>query len=244
MDFIDGIYNYCDRWCERCGMTAHCRVYASENKSGDSDVRDPDNRKFWEEISEIFAKTLRMLESEAERLGITWDEEKLKKIGEEQARRHERIKKHPLLKVAQSYAELAREWLDEAQDLLQKKAEEWQQQYEMNIDRPGLRRDAEQLEDVMQIIRWYQPQIQVKLNRALHSRESELKTEDARGSAKVALIGMDRSTGAWGWLYQQFPEQEDDLLPILVSLERLSRDTEKTFPRARSFQRPGFDSQG
>ena len=27
-DFIPGIYNYCDRWCERCAFTARCMNFA------------------------------------------------------------------------------------------------------------------------------------------------------------------------------------------------------------------------
>lgn len=23
-NFIEGIYNYCDRWCEKCSFTARC----------------------------------------------------------------------------------------------------------------------------------------------------------------------------------------------------------------------------
>lgn len=26
--FIEGIFNYCDRWCERCKFTSHCRLFA------------------------------------------------------------------------------------------------------------------------------------------------------------------------------------------------------------------------
>ena len=26
--FIVGVFNYCDRWCERCPFTSHCRVFA------------------------------------------------------------------------------------------------------------------------------------------------------------------------------------------------------------------------
>jgi hypothetical protein len=26
--FIVGVYNYCDRWCERCALTSHCRLFA------------------------------------------------------------------------------------------------------------------------------------------------------------------------------------------------------------------------
>jgi len=33
-DFISGIYNYCDRWCERCVMTARCVVFAMEQADG------------------------------------------------------------------------------------------------------------------------------------------------------------------------------------------------------------------
>jgi len=31
-DFISGIYNYCDRWCERCAFTHRCRVYATQKQ--------------------------------------------------------------------------------------------------------------------------------------------------------------------------------------------------------------------
>jgi len=26
--FIVSIFNYCDRWCERCAFTPHCRLFA------------------------------------------------------------------------------------------------------------------------------------------------------------------------------------------------------------------------
>src|SRR5687767_12773140 len=28
--FIVGVYNYCDRWCERCPLTSRCRLFADE----------------------------------------------------------------------------------------------------------------------------------------------------------------------------------------------------------------------
>ena len=30
--FIVGVYNYCDRWCERCPLTSRCRVFAEEQR--------------------------------------------------------------------------------------------------------------------------------------------------------------------------------------------------------------------
>jgi len=35
--FISGIYNYCDRWCERCNFTSRCLVYEQLPESSKSD---------------------------------------------------------------------------------------------------------------------------------------------------------------------------------------------------------------
>jgi hypothetical protein len=64
---------------------------------------------------------------------------------------------------------------------------------------------------------------------------------DSDGSEKVALIAMDRSLAAWGELYHHFPESQDEILDLLVHLDRLRRRTEQEFPAAREFVRPGFD---
>ena len=37
-DLISGIYNYCDRWCERCPLTSRCLVYAAEQEDNDRAV--------------------------------------------------------------------------------------------------------------------------------------------------------------------------------------------------------------
>jgi len=39
--FISGIYNYCDRWCERCALTSRSFLYATE--PADSEANDPEN---------------------------------------------------------------------------------------------------------------------------------------------------------------------------------------------------------
>ena len=37
-DLVSGIYNYCDRWCERCPLTSRCLVYAAEQEDNDRAV--------------------------------------------------------------------------------------------------------------------------------------------------------------------------------------------------------------
>jgi hypothetical protein len=44
-------------------------------------------------------------------------------------------------------------------------------------------------------------------------------------------------------MLSHLPDQEDDLLKILVYLERLCRVTEAEFPDARAFVRAGFDKK-
>jgi hypothetical protein len=40
---------------------------------------------------------------------------------------------------------------------------------------------------------------------------------------------------------QHLPQREDNILDILVHLDRLRRKTETVFPNAKAFVRPGFD---
>jgi hypothetical protein len=104
------------------------------------------------------------------------------------------------------------------------------------------------LEEPIQVIRHYQYFIYPKIVRAVEGRlsakaatESELES-DACGTAKVALIAIDRSLAAWSLLYGEYQSEEDSTLSILVHLDRLRRSIEVVFPAARSFIRPGLDA--
>ena len=73
-NFIPGIYNYCDRWCERCPLTSRCMNFAIANEqSPDQDSRDINNETFWHKLSETFQVTLDLLKETAEREGIDLD---------------------------------------------------------------------------------------------------------------------------------------------------------------------------
>ena len=73
-NFIPGIYNYCDRWCERCFFTARCINFAMIREySADPAASDITNEKFWQSLSEIFKVTREMLEESAEELGRDLD---------------------------------------------------------------------------------------------------------------------------------------------------------------------------
>ena len=68
---IPGIYNYCDRWCERCPFTSRCLNFKmSEEKFGDQENLDVNNTAFWEKLAETLHETLDLLKEMAEEQGI------------------------------------------------------------------------------------------------------------------------------------------------------------------------------
>ena len=67
--------------------------------------------------------------------------------------------------------------------------------------------------------------------------------KDSDGSMEIALIAMDRSIAAWSGLRIALgPDDADGILDLLAKLAAIRRETEKLFPRARAFKRPGFDA--
>ena len=65
--------------------------------------------------------------------------------------------------------------------------------------------------------------------------------KDADGSAKVAIIGIERSAAAWAALLSHFPDLERSILQVLATLKHLLKQVDASFPNARSFLRPGFE---
>ena len=105
--------------------------------------------------------------------------------------------------------------------------------------------DEANLEEAVEVIRWYQYFIAAKAMRALLGKMEEDGPDefpsDADGSAKIALIAIDRSINAWAMISHHDPHDRESILNIISFLDRLGQAIEETFPKARSFVRPGFD---
>ena len=246
--FIPGIYNYCDRWCERCPFTTRCMVYAlSEEQFADPESRDIQNEKFWKGLQETFQVTHKLVKEMAEREGIDLDSLDVEASVEEERVKDETAENHECSQAAKVYIKLVNSWFDSAKGLFEEKEDELNMKVRLEIPNVNSIGEAASLEDAVQIIRWYQHQIYVKMMRAIRgdleeeSEDSDEYPKDSDGSAKVALIAIDRSIAAWGEILRHFSEQEDDILDLLVHLDRLRRKIENVFPTARAFIRPGFD---
>jgi hypothetical protein len=248
--FIRGIYNYCDRWCERCAFTSRCMNYALSEEEFDSpESKDMDNQAFWDKLHGIFAATLEMVTEKAQEMGIDLDAVDLQEAAEESERAHEAAKEQPYSRAAMKYIEMVDDWFKSNEDSLEEKSRELQRLAEAGIPGTNPADEALRVRDCLEVIRWYQHQIYVKLCRAasgaIRSMIGDLDClqEDADGSAKVAILGIERSIAAWAALLPHLPDQEATILRLLTTLKRLLAQAETAFPHARAFQRPGFDTR-
>jgi hypothetical protein len=222
-----------------------------ERDDRDPASRDLANQKFWDQLHETFQETVEMLHEEAKARGIDLDDPKLpaEAIAQERTERRRAAKNRPLARIAMAYSRAVDEWMDGAKPLLTSKVEELKTQVWLDIGDP--KAEVEKLSDFTDIIRWYQDFIYVKLCRAIDSRAGEeLETDEAMkrfprdsdGTAKIALIAMDRSITAWTGMREVLGDEADRMLDLLTQLAALRRESEKLFPGARAFVRPGFDT--
>jgi len=242
---IPGIYNYCDRWCERCAYTARCMNFAMEQQENETDGGPPrDTAAFWKRFEASLALTKEMLADLAKEHGVTFDPAELAEISRQEEQRQQDAENHPLAQAAFAYSDMVDDWFHTGEDALHAKEEEILEQARLGIEQ--IKEEVASLTDVVEILRWYQPQIYVKLMRALDAdpeREAAgPHPKDSDGSAKVALIAIDRSIAAWLRMKEYFPARTDSILNLLVHLDRLRRAIEQQFPAARAFIRPGFDT--
>jgi len=249
--FIPGIYNYCDRWCERCAFTFRCMNYAlaQEEETDAAASRDLRNKAFWDRLDEVFETTRELIEEEAEEADFDLDEEELQESMREQEEVHEAAQAQPYSRTARAYIDVVDQWFKLNEGLGGDEGDERKSQAQASSPAGEPVENTPGLHDCLEVICWYQPQIWVKLCRAASgtiraaSEEIECFQEDADGSAKVAILGIERSMAAWASLRHRFPDHEDAIL-ALGTLKRLLRQVEAAFPNARAFLRPGFDTDG
>jgi hypothetical protein len=214
--FIVGIFNYCDRWCERCPLTGRCRVFAEEQRllfepgfvsaaggapaprsvgaAAAFEVNQPDGSADFQLDQEV----ARLLQEPV----LTADEVEL----------HRRV------------SDLGRRlsaWLV-----------------------PESRATDVAVIDAAEVLHHFGFFIGPKIYRALAGKggiAEEGARSDAAGSAKAALLAFDRLGEAWLRLAEQGAVSLLEAAPVLTELQQFTAEVDRLFPRARTFVRPGLD---
>lgn len=229
---IQGIYNYCHRWCDHCPFTDRCMVFR-ENKRFEAE--HPDATPF-EHVHASFQQTLELIKAWCDREGIDFaqieQEAKSDAAVTEQRLSDEAIAAEPLSKLGHAYQTGAWE-IVRAIDRIPRSAEQ-----EAPVQR------------AIDTIAWYSAFLGAKIDRALHgSRHSDLddSDEDAiqndwNGSAKAARLAIEESRRAWLVVFEagQAPP-ESPIRKLVDLLDQIDGGLTERFPEAMLFVRPGFD---
>src|SRR5690349_3025610 len=114
-DFISGIYNYCDRWCERCAFSSRCFVYATETVDADLDapnLRDLNNEKFWRKLEAIFKDAKELIKQCAADAGIDLDAIDQSEAAAADDRESEDAARNEFSVLARNYAAMVDAWFE------------------------------------------------------------------------------------------------------------------------------------
>ena len=229
-DYIDFISAYCDRWCERCAFTARCSAFATQAAiamCGDFDegLELAVGRPYPADGSPLPEPPAWLAESDN---AEATPEETADFDRRLQARRA-RVEETSIMKVAWAFTQVSHIWLQSSGHTVRAAAD-------------TILQEAVTIADHDAVF------ITVKLSRALHGRDEYAHGDatgehpvqnDWNGSAKVALISIERSESAWRSIAQATGEETPAALAD--QLRDLRAKVEKAFPGAWSFVRPGFD---
>ncbi|REG90670.1 hypothetical protein [Algoriphagus antarcticus] len=240
--FIPGIHNWCDRWCERCAFTARCRVFEREQIR---DLKSPED--FWNALSENFKETLEMLHAMAEEHGIDIDhiieDSKNDTSLEEEDKM---LDEHPLSMITDQYLFEGKDWLESSK--INGYLEELARQVNLGLMQVSeAQAQKAKIDEALEVIKWYLFFIHVKSKRVLNDLSGDFWEEypeeekSYNGSAKIAMISMERSMQAWKMLLDVMEDEQDSILSLLVLLEKSRKLLTALVPKYDQFIRPGFD---
>lgn len=247
--FIPGIYNYCDRWCEKCELCLRCMSFVMgkklEEKGGfniDKEIVQGEEG-VWPRLKSVFESTYEVLHEVAEERGIevediyaseNIDREFWGEDFEGNAKSEKYIafiESSDIIRICMIYEDLADKCLEKIFEFFD------EQQQDKTAEKAA--------DEALDVINWYLDLIQAKMRRALYgyyqSEEKGKQDDDYNGSAKVALIAADRSLEKWKVLYSRCVVFKKEISHLIVILEQLRIDIEGHFPDARAFLRPGFE---
>jgi len=244
-EYIDGIFNYCDRWCEKCTFTSNCRLFSNESKIYTyeilSDSKLPDSEeiikqglKDFEEIEDVFKDfefedELDLYEEEEEEIIASLSKEK---------------KEYEIEKLSKIYSDKAHLFLKSLDNKFILSNADYKKKEE-----PKIRLVYENFE----IVSWYHMFIMVKIKRAIGGKgelkigmdefDNEISSYDMNGSSKIAAIGIKESQKALNNLLSLVKEYSSEIEDMLVLLGKILNCINQEFPDYNKFKRPGFDTE-
>ncbi len=249
--YIEGVYNYCDRWCEKCKFTSNCLLFSQESKISTYEILHNGDLS---NIGEMFQKEMDKLTEETKEFNDfnDFDEEEdfLSDEDFDPFEEGENDADDIFEKEAHPVEELSNEYFHQAHLLIIKIDKKYNMYSYQKEKLNNL--FFKKLHDNFDVFSWFHTFIHVKLKRALWGKDEMVREDDEEmkeiskydmdGTAKIAIIGINKSTAALNNLYTILPEFSKEISDLLVLLGKILNLAETEFPDYSKFIRPGFDT--
>jgi hypothetical protein len=238
--FIPGVYNYCDRWCERCRFQMRCRVFRDVQRYEEALARGSVPDAAADDADEIPDRPRTASEE------LDWKtllaEANRPPTREERAALHERERRVASLVQRDRLTTASRECDELALRLLP------------SLTAIIAARDDPALTVALETISRFTYMISIKTRRAVHGwyevkedakEDDDLDDDslnDVHGTVKLVRLILRETCGAWT-IVQQAGLAEGAPALMIERLRRLDAALAERFPRAMTFKRPGWDEE-
>lgn len=221
------IHHYCDRWCSSCAFTSRCDVPRALERQLECETV----AEAVQQVQASVAQAVKLLREQARRLSVPHGAVDASRptttpgVVDLRAARLKRAARTYLIDVAR-----------------------WLRVYK--AVRPDVVKRGQRMPDPhnpLDVIDWFASVMGAKVHRALEGcahgagRADDIQS-DANGSAKIALITIERSRVAWRLLATRGVPEAKSAGTFIVQLDCLAAELARVFPRAQHFVRPGFDA--
>jgi len=253
---ISGIYNYCDRWCEKCYYTNRCLVFKKEAERdikhilNDEDRNDPE--VFAKDIADNFQEAFNHLNNfmaeeyeEFEKDDFDLDDEdelddgffKEELDDDERPSTFLRNADNPLILLSEK---LFKDFYKYYDLIKSKFPTELDEKNPQNL-----------LQQNLEILGWYTPQINVKIRmcvwgksklaKAKNKLQREIDEEIFNVNCRIVFVGIENCLKALDEIYHLKKEIQTETLSILSSAKIIYKIFIEDFPTALTYKRPYFD---
>lgn len=226
--FKPGIYNFCDRWCERCEDTEKCFLYGQEmQKTVRNVIEGKDDNDWLIEVKHSFEITKRLIERSLKEESIDPRKvlkEKPKKHWDDDAdKRYDKIQ--CLIK--------ARKYMKEVANFLNDFHKSRFQYY----PQLGMEVSFDDVKDEIETISWYHTFLPTKIWRVLYEREcfqrekdkylKKLVKKDFKKFYLLVMKCINKSLKAWRILAKKRKELSGSAKKFLAFLENIRNEFKK-----------------
>ena len=259
---ISGIYNYCDRWCEKCSYTNRCLLFKQEAEIeiklilNDEDKNDPE--VLTQDLADYFKEAFDHINKFRAEEDEEFEEFEKDDFDDDEDDEYDDID-GKLFKQKIDDDERPSTFLKNADNPLilhsEKLFKDFYKYYDLLKskfpDELDEKNPQKFLQQNLNTLGWYTPQIHVKIRMCYWNKHKLSKSKDPEFaeideemlnvSARIAFVGIEKCISALNNLRQQNIVLQSETISLLATIQKIKEMFIAEFPTALTYKRPYFD---